>query len=333
MDIFYINRNIDKERNQTFINNFQQHPSIKQIHRIEAIEVKNPPFLYNNELVELIKIRPKIEWFICIFLSHLKAILTFYHQTDLPFAIIMEDDADIIWNLINWKQLTNQKQWEIIKIYRTFRKKFVESNQLMTPYLKSNLNSGAVAYIINRNGISRHLNKIKQIGFSYPECKLNNIDPLLILFKNNRMTDTERLLFLWLFNPQMVYQLNIPIIGHTYYFVSTSLNNNDESKPKRQRLLGKEYYNYLVNLNTLPNHISKLNENLFTIEQYNQLTTHFLKIKQQTTNNKEKQKLINDIKPKINKIPIGYKRVIPISHYPKKTLLNKLLIKKPTINK
>ena len=181
MDIFYINRKVDNERRFSFITKLKSMGStiVGNVTRVEAVDPSNLDVKRILSLIsdtvddEVLKDRlvsEKTNWVLCIYLSHLKALLTFLNNSQSKYAIIMEDDCDFLWSHINWSELLRQikarePKWEVIKIYRNFKKSFHESSDIFTRYLNSHKNSGAVAYIVERSAVERAFSNFAQVSF------------------------------------------------------------------------------------------------------------------------------------------------------------------------
>lgn len=192
-------------------------------------------------------------WILSIFLSHLKAILTFYHTCNSEYALIVEDDCEMLWKKIDWVELiTNVRiidpNWQILKLYRNFKKSFQEQPGYFTMYLASNKNSGAVGYIVNKKAVAKSLTNISKLNFTYPEFNTVNLESInqLVTDQSDGMTriDCERLIYGTIFNPAKIYQLNIPIIAHTYCYNSTKNIANEPSQLVADNVLPDEYYHY-----------------------------------------------------------------------------------------
>jgi GR25 family glycosyltransferase involved in LPS biosynthesis len=278
MEVFYINRSIDQSRKHSLVKILDEYPKniIFSYHRVEAIDSQNFKLDEANPLLapHLERDR-KIKWYILIFLSHLKAILTFYHQSNNRYGLVMEDDADFIWSTVHWLRMIEQIEeerpnWEVIKIYRNFNRKYRECPGLFTPYLKAKRNCGAVAYLINRKAIERRYQRIDRMKLQFPDFSTINLDPVFKQFEHPVM-DSERLLFSWLFNPEEVLQLNVPIVGHTYHFTSSKFSPDNPCQLKRVRQLSKIYYLYLIQQTVMPSYLRSINLRLFNPECHQDL--------------------------------------------------------------
>ena len=95
--MFYINRDIDIERDQSIREILKRFPKnvIYSYHRVKAVDQVGFPkaeWRPHPEIERLTRDNSKAEWYLYIFLSHLKAIQTFYHITRSKYGLILEDD-------------------------------------------------------------------------------------------------------------------------------------------------------------------------------------------------------------------------------------------------
>lgn len=245
---------MDTERRKFTINALGVCPKdvVSSYRRIAAVDKSNFGNIRRASQIldDLMKGNAKLEWFLCIFLSHLKAILTFHQKGKGRVGLIMEDDADLLWSKIDWKGMIrsierDHPKWQVIKVYRNFNKIYQEDPGLCTPYLKANKNSGLVAYLVNRSALDQRLAHISQLGFVLPE--LNGFDPTALLDHLRKPNvDSEKLIYTWVFDPRWVLQLNVPLVGHTYHFISSKIAQLESSGINRANLLNDKYATFLL---------------------------------------------------------------------------------------
>lgn len=253
MDVYYINRDIDVDRNKQFMNIIKNVKQIKSVTRICAIDNTN----IHNVKMDMYHKLPKIsQWAFNIYLSHVKAILTWYHRSKSEYALIVEDDCNFLWNAIYWEKLFNMvtkfdKNWELLKVHRTYVKgyEYKDSPSGFTYYLDCNKNYGMVGYIVRRSKLGTFLKNIDKLGFKYPNFNRANISMFRKLF-DDKTWYTEDFLYNNTFNINKVIKMDMPILCHTYSFISTKYNN--ASKEHRKNIVCDATAKHHINFNKPP---------------------------------------------------------------------------------
>ena len=169
MNIYYINLQKSKDRNQRFLNDIIDYNTFNAI-RIDAVspetlpEMKKSDYYINKYL--------KNTEYACL-ASHFKAIHTAYHNNE-KYAMICEDDA-IIENIDYTKLVsTAPDDWEILQLhffsdiffdYKRIRNLYNTGNVLWIPFIKKSYS--AACYIINHKAMYRILSQFV-VGFENP---------------------------------------------------------------------------------------------------------------------------------------------------------------------
>jgi GR25 family glycosyltransferase involved in LPS biosynthesis len=174
MNIYYLNLEKSKDRNERFFSDIMDYNTFNPI-RIDAVspetlpEIKKSSNFSNNNL--------KKTEDACM-ASHFKAIHTAYHNNE-EYALICEDDA--ILDNIDYRKLisTAPDDWEILQLYiylgcnyftNIIIQNIFDNKNSLWISTKNNLFSslsGAVCYIINRKAMYRILSQFV-VGFENP---------------------------------------------------------------------------------------------------------------------------------------------------------------------
>ena len=157
--VYYINMNKSVERNRLMQKVLKDDifDSMKK-HRITGVDGTRKdilPYLHSNLKNVSISKRYTAKTYACL-LSHLRALLAF-SKSNYNIALILEDDISLEYKKY-WQEDLNTcirnapSDWEIIQLYYLCK----ISNQLYTPW---NKHYSAVAYIVNKKGVSSFLNQ------------------------------------------------------------------------------------------------------------------------------------------------------------------------------
>jgi GR25 family glycosyltransferase involved in LPS biosynthesis len=177
MNIYYINLEKSKDRNERFLNhilNYNFNPI-----RIDAVSPETLPIIKkSSHFVSRFWNDSLLKTEDACTVSHFKAIHTAYHNNE-EYALICEDDA--ILDNIDYRKLisTAPDDWEILQLYiylgcnyftNIIIQNIFDNKNSLWISTKNNLFStlcGAVCYIINRKAMYRILSQFV-VGFENP---------------------------------------------------------------------------------------------------------------------------------------------------------------------
>ena len=163
--IYWINLDRSVERRKQMIETLKDSVfnNMKK-HRVKAIDATNPKFSqYLKKNVENVNLeKDTLNKYACL-LSHIKAIEEFANSGE-KLALIFEDDLSMkykkYWKIDLETCICNSpKDWEIIQLYYFLEHRNHLLKQQYSENSKEDHLYSAVAYIINRKGATRFLNK------------------------------------------------------------------------------------------------------------------------------------------------------------------------------
>jgi GR25 family glycosyltransferase involved in LPS biosynthesis len=118
--VYYISLSDSIDRQQSFENQFLLN-GIENVKMIEAYDGRKINYCIENDTVDGLHFEQLDSGQIAATISHLKAIIEWYNNSDSDYAIFFEDDMTIesinYWNF-NWQEFVKElpKDWDVIQL-------------------------------------------------------------------------------------------------------------------------------------------------------------------------------------------------------------------------
>lgn len=230
--IYYISLKDSTERQSAFEYQFISN-GITNINMIEAYDGRYTDFCKENDIVDGVYFDNMNSGEIGTTISHLKAIFSWYHNSDSEYAIFFEDDMSIetanYWNF-TWQEFVQElpEDWNVIQL--SLIKPEIEENDMRLNYRHWDINWSAGSYLIKRTYAKKLI-----------DWYLNDKKYLLKIEYNK---ETIPYVETTLFTPAIRTAYTIPLFFERIDFVSTFHKHFLKETHKNSQIDSSNYVKY-----------------------------------------------------------------------------------------
>lgn len=231
-EVYYISLSDSTDRQQSFKNQFLLN-DFQNIKMIEAYDGRKNNYCTDKSVVDGFHFEQMDSGQIAATISHLKAIIEWYNNSDSEYAIFFEDDMSIesinYWNF-NWQEFVKElpKDWDVIQL--SLIKSEIQESDMKLNSRNWDINWSAGSYLIKRI----YAKKLIDLYFTDKKYFLK------IKYNEEAIPYVEHILFA----PAVTNAYTIPLFYEDINFVSTFYQHFIKSTHKETQVDSSNYVKY-----------------------------------------------------------------------------------------
>ena len=230
--VYYVSLSDSTDRQQAFENQFLLN-GIENVKIIEAYDGRKDDYRYKPDIVNGLHFEQMYSGQIAATISHLKAIIEWYNNSDSDYAIFFEDDMTIesinYWNF-NWQEFVKElpKDWDVIQL--SLIKSEIQESDMKLNHRNWDINWSAGSYLIKKT----YAEKLINLYFNDEKYFLK------VEYSEETIPYIETILF----SPAVKNAYTIPVFYENINFTSTFYPHFIQSTHKRTQIDSSNYVKY-----------------------------------------------------------------------------------------
>ena len=230
--VYYVSLSDSADRQQAFEKQFLLN-GIENVKMIEAYDGRKDDYRYKPDVVDGLHFETLDSGGIAATISHLKAIIEWYNNSDSDYAIFFEDDMTIesinYWNF-NWQEFVKElpKDWDVIQL--SLIKSEIQESDMKLNHRNWDINWSAGSYLIKKT----YAEKLINLYFNDEKYFLK------VEYSEETIPYIETILF----SPAVKNAYTIPVFYENINFTSTFYPHFIQSNHKRTQIDSSNYVKY-----------------------------------------------------------------------------------------
>jgi GR25 family glycosyltransferase involved in LPS biosynthesis len=230
--VYYISLSDSTDRQRLFGEQFLLN-GIENVKMIEAYDGRKEDYKNKPDIVDGLHFESMDSGAIAATISHLKAIIEWYYNSDSEYAIFFEDDMTIesinYWNF-NWQEFVKElpKDWNVIQL--SLIKSEIQESDMKLNYRNWDINWSAGSYLIKKT----YAKKLIDLYFNNEKYFLK------VEYNEETIPCIETILF----SPAVKNAYTIPLFYENINFASTFYPHFIQSTHKETQIESSNYVRY-----------------------------------------------------------------------------------------